>query len=77
MKNQLNKANDYLVPTVIETTNRGERSYDIYSRLLNDRIIFMGEDVNSHTTKILRKTSSSTLTLLVAQFMTALPLLIL
>ena len=29
--------NDYLVPTVIETTNRGERSYDIYSRLLNDR----------------------------------------
>ena len=52
MKNQLNKANDYLVPTVIETTNRGERSYDIYSRLLNDRIIFMGEDVNSHTANL-------------------------
>ena len=44
--------NDYLVPTVIETTNRGERSYDIYSRLLNDRIIFMGEDVNSHTANL-------------------------
>ena len=31
-----------LVPTVVETTNRGERSYDIYSRLLRDRIIFVG-----------------------------------
>ena len=37
-----------LVPYVIEQTNRGERSYDIYSRLLNDRIIFLGEDVNDH-----------------------------
>ena len=44
--------NDYLVPTVIEETNRGERSYDIYSRLLNDRIIFMGEEVNSHTANL-------------------------
>ena len=44
--------NDYLVPTVIETTNRGERSYDIYSRLLNDRIIFLGEDVNAHTANL-------------------------
>ncbi len=35
-----------LVPMVIEQTNRGERSYDIYSRLLKDRIIFLGEDVN-------------------------------
>jgi len=43
---------DYLVPTVIETTNRGERSYDIYSRLLNDRIIFLGEDVNAHTANL-------------------------
>lgn len=34
------------VPYVIEQTNRGERSYDIYSRLLSDRIIFLGEDVN-------------------------------
>jgi ATP-dependent Clp protease protease subunit len=48
--NKLTK--DYLVPTVIEETNRGERSYDIYSRLLNDRIIFLGEEVNSHTANL-------------------------
>ena len=36
----------YLVPMVVEQTNRGERSYDIYSRLLKDRIIFLGEEVN-------------------------------
>jgi ATP-dependent Clp protease protease subunit len=35
-----------LVPVVVEQTNRGERSYDIYSRLLKDRIIFLGEEVN-------------------------------
>ena len=35
-----------LVPYVVEQTNRGERSYDIFSRLLNDRIIFLGEEVN-------------------------------
>lgn len=35
-----------LVPTVIETTSRGERAYDIYSRLLKERIIFLGEEVN-------------------------------
>lgn len=35
-----------LVPTVIEQTNRGERAYDIYSRLLKDRIIILGEEVN-------------------------------
>ena len=35
-----------LVPSVIEQTSRGERSYDIYSRLLKDRIIFLGEEVN-------------------------------
>ena len=34
------------VPYVIEQTSRGERSYDIYSRLLKDRIIFLGEEVN-------------------------------
>ena len=38
-----------LVPTVIETTNRGERAYVIYSRLLKERIIFLGDEVNSHT----------------------------
>lgn len=36
-----------LIPYVIEQTNRGERSYDIFSRLLNDRIILLNEDVNS------------------------------
>ena len=35
-----------LVPMVVEQSNRGERSYDIYSRLLKDRIIFLGEEVN-------------------------------
>lgn len=38
---------DSLVPYVIEQTSKGERSYDIFSRLLKDRIIFLGEDVNS------------------------------
>ncbi len=38
-----------LVPTVIETTNRGERAYDIYSRLLKERIVFLGDEVNSQT----------------------------
>ena len=38
-----------LVPMVVEQTNRGERSYDIFSRLLNDRIIFLCEDVNDTT----------------------------
>ena len=36
-----------LVPYVVEQTSRGERSYDIFSRLLNDRIIFLGEEINS------------------------------
>ena len=43
---------NYLVPTVIEETNRGERAYDIYSRLLKERVIFLGEDVNHHTANI-------------------------
>ena len=38
-----------LVPTVIETTNRGERAYDIYSRLLKERIIFLGDEVTDQT----------------------------
>ncbi len=41
-----------LVPYVIEQTSRGERSYDIFSRLLKDRIIFLGEDVNSTTASL-------------------------
>lgn len=41
------------VPMVVEQTNRGERSYDIYSRLLNDRIIFLGEEVNDTTASLI------------------------
>lgn len=43
---------NYLVPTIIEETNRGERAYDIYSRLLSERIVFLGEEVNAHTANI-------------------------
>lgn len=46
------KPTSYLVPTVIEKTYDGERAFDIYSRLLNERIIFLGEDVNEHTANI-------------------------
>ena len=42
----------YLVPTVVEQTGRGERSYDIYSRLLNDRIIFLSDEVNDATASL-------------------------
>jgi len=49
----MNKPSNYLVPTVIEKTYDGERAFDIYSRLLNERIIFLGEDVNEHTANII------------------------
>lgn len=42
-----------LVPMVVEQTNRGERSYDIYSRLLKERIIFLGEEVNDVTASLI------------------------
>ena len=42
-----------LIPMVVEQTNRGERSYDIYSRLLKDRIIFLGEAVDEHTASLI------------------------
>ncbi len=41
-----------LVPYVLEQTSRGERQYDIFSRLLNDRIVFLGEDVNATTASL-------------------------
>jgi ATP-dependent Clp protease, protease subunit len=44
--------NSILVPTVIESDGRVERAYDIYSRLLKDRIIFLGSDVNPHTANL-------------------------
>ena len=47
------KPNDYLVPNVIVKTRDGERGYDIYSRLLEDRIIFLNEDVNEHTASVI------------------------
>lgn len=43
---------DYLVPMVVEQTSRGERSYDIYSRLLNDRIVFLSDEVNDATASL-------------------------
>ena len=48
----MSKPSNYLVPTVIEKTYDGERAFDIYSRLLNERIIFLGEQVNEHTANI-------------------------
>ena len=41
-----------LVPTVIEQTSRGERAYDIYSRLLNDRIVFLADEINDVTASL-------------------------
>ena len=41
-----------LIPTVIETTGRGERAYDIYSRLLKDRIVMLNGEVNDHTAQL-------------------------
>ena len=46
------KPHNYLVPNVIVRTRDGERGYDIYSRLLEDRIIFLGEEVNEHTANV-------------------------
>ena len=43
---------DALVPMVVEQTNRGERSYDIFSRLLNDRVIFLSDQVNDTTASL-------------------------
>ncbi len=48
----MNKPSGYLVPTVIEKTYEGERAYDIYSRLLNERIVFLGEEVNETTANV-------------------------
>ncbi len=48
----MNSPRNYLVPTVVEKSYDGERAYDIYSRLLKERIIFLGEEVNEHTANI-------------------------
>ena len=47
------RTQNYLVPTVVEQTNRGERAYDIYSRLLKDRIIFLSGEVNDQMSDII------------------------
>jgi ATP-dependent Clp protease protease subunit len=47
------KPQSYLVPTVIEKTHEGERAYDIYSRLLKERIIFIGEEIEQHTANLI------------------------
>ena len=49
----MKKPSSYLVPTVVEKSYDGERAYDIYSRLLKERIIFLGEEVNEHTANII------------------------
>lgn len=48
----MNKPTNYLVPTVVEKSHDGERAFDIYSRLLKERIIFLGEEVNEHTANL-------------------------
>lgn len=46
-------SNEYLIPMVIEQTNRGERSFDIYSRLLKERIIFMGTGIDDNVANVI------------------------
>lgn len=48
----MTKPTNYLVPTVVEKSSDGERAFDIYSRLLKERIIFLGEGVNEHTANL-------------------------
>ncbi|MBP9748722.1 ATP-dependent Clp endopeptidase proteolytic subunit ClpP [Patescibacteria group bacterium] len=53
MKNPYDVRSQYLIPTVIEKTSYGERAYDIYSRLLKDRIIFLGDAVDDGVANII------------------------
>ena len=50
---QVESPTNYLVPMVVEQTNRGERSYDIYSRLLKERIIFLGTPINDEISNLI------------------------
>ncbi|OGH64106.1 MAG: ATP-dependent Clp endopeptidase, proteolytic subunit ClpP [Candidatus Magasanikbacteria bacterium RIFCSPHIGHO2_01_FULL_41_23] len=52
IKNTIAPTAQYLIPTVIEKTSSGERAYDIYSRLLKDRIIFLGTEIDDHVANI-------------------------
>ena len=49
---KIDEIHDNLVPIVVEKTGRGERSYDIFSRLLKDRIIFIGDGIHDHTANL-------------------------
>jgi ATP-dependent Clp protease protease subunit len=51
-KKMMKVVNDYLIPMVIEQTNRGERSFDIYSRLLQERIIFLGSEIDDNIANV-------------------------
>lgn len=53
MQNIHNQITNQLVPIVVEQTSRGERSYDIYSRLLKDRIIFIGSQIEDHMANLI------------------------
>ena len=53
MRDPIDTYMNYLVPMVVEQTNRGERSYDIYSRLLKERIIFMVGPVNDAVSSVI------------------------
>src|SRR6202142_2413370 len=48
----VDQTHGFLIPTVIEMTNRGERAYDIYSRLLKERIVFLTGEVNDHVSAV-------------------------
>ena len=48
-----NSSNQFLIPTVIEKTNYGERAFDIYSRLLKERIIFVGDVIDDHVANVI------------------------
>src|SRR5437870_13276207 len=52
MNHQLGRRPEALIPMVIETTNRGERAFDIYSRLLKDRIIFIGTPIDDQVANV-------------------------
>ncbi|MBI5821249.1 MAG: ATP-dependent Clp endopeptidase proteolytic subunit ClpP [Verrucomicrobia bacterium] len=49
----MNESNQVLIPMVVEQTGRGERSYDIYSRLMKDRIVFIGTAIDDHASNII------------------------
>ena len=55
----INPLQNALVPTVVEQTNKGERAYDIYSRLLNDRIVFLSDEVNDVTASLIASSGSN------------------